>query len=137
MNLAQLIHARWAAAPQLNDLLSVAKVMTGTFFATDPGARYATVTLPGSRAHGFLNDGSSLEVVTIRLRIHHDDYDLGKAVVDAALAVFDRSEFALSADERVINMQRTGLPQELQDPRTGQWDWVIEFHCRVHRGVGQ
>jgi hypothetical protein len=132
MNLAQVLHARWAATAALNELLPVGKVMTGAYFAANPGTRYGTITLPGSRTTGFFNDQSSLEVMTVRVRIHHDDYDQGQAIVAALLAAFDRSEFSLADGSRVVCMQRSGLPQEMQDPRTGQWDWVTDFQCRVH-----
>jgi len=137
MNLAQAIHARWAADARLDALLPVARVMTGTCFAADPGTRFATITLPGGTFEGYANDGSSLSTVLVRIQVHHDDYDGGQAVTEAVLAAFGRAELSLSAGGKVLCMQPAAVPQEVQDPENGQWDWLIDFQCRVHLPAGE
>jgi hypothetical protein len=131
MNLAQAIHTRWAADTVLNGLLPVTQVMTGIYVAGEPGSRYATVALCGGRFEGAANDGSSIDTVTIRIQVHHDDYDTGRSIADAVLASFDRSSFSLSPTDKVICMQRTGLPTETQDAASRRWSWAIDFQCRV------
>jgi hypothetical protein len=132
MNLGAYLHSRWRASPSLNDLLPVEKVMTGLYFAADPGSSYATITLPGGAVEGYANDGSSVDSVKVRFQVHDADYDRGGAIVEALLATFDRSDFALSGNDRVLSMQKCGSPQETQDARTGQWDWIVDFQCRVY-----
>jgi hypothetical protein len=132
MNLAQAIQARWSAAPQLNGLLPAEEVVTGTYFAAEPGGCYATITLPGGTVEGYANDGSSVENVQVRIQVHDDDYGHGQAVVAALLAALDRADFALAGADRVLAMQKTGMPQEIQDPRRGQWEWIVDFRCRVY-----
>ena len=131
MNLAQAIHTRWAADAALNGLLPVTQVMTGIYVAGEPGSRYATVTLCGGRFEGAANDGSSIDTVTIRIQVHYDHYDAGRSIADALLAAFDRSSFPLSPTDKVICMQRTGLPTETQDATGGRWSWTVDFQCRV------
>jgi hypothetical protein len=132
MNLGSYLHSRWQASPPLNDLLPVEKVMTGLYFAADPGSSYATIMLPGGTVEGYANDGSSVDNVTVRFQVHDADYDHGGAIVVALLVTFDRSDFALSGNDRVLSMQKTGMPRETQDPHTGQWDWIVDFKCRVY-----
>jgi hypothetical protein len=132
MNLGYYLHSRWQASPPLNGLLPVEKVMTGLYFAADPGSSYATITLPGGAVEGYANDGSSVDSVTVRIQVHDADYDQGGAIVQALLATFDRSDFPLSGNDRVLSMQKTGMPVETQDPHTGQWDWTVDFKCRVY-----
>jgi hypothetical protein len=132
MNLGYYLHSRWQSNPQLNDLLPAENVMTGLYFTADPGASYATIALPGGTVDGYANDGSSVDNVTVRIQVHNAQYDAGSAIVAALLAAFDRCDFALSGNDRVLSMQKTGMPEERQDPQTGQWDWIVDFKCRVY-----
>lgn len=136
MNLAQYVHTRWAADGTLNGLLPVASVSTGRYFAADPGSRFATITLPGGSYDSRHNDGSAVNRTTVRIQVHHDNYDLGLAIANAVLSAFNRSEFALSGTDRTINMQATGPPMELQNDETAEWDFVIDFDCLVHLATG-
>jgi hypothetical protein len=131
MNLAQLVHARWAASARLNALLPVGKVLAGGRFHGDPGTRYATLTLPGSRSAGIPRAQWVPETVIVRARIHHDDYAAGQAIVAALLACLDGQEFSLVAWQRKVSIERGSVPKEMQDPRTGHWDWVTDLRCRV------
>jgi hypothetical protein len=132
MNLGYYLHARWQASPSLNGLLPVDKVMTGLYFTVDPGPSYATITLPGGTAEGYANDGSSVDNVAVRVQVHDSDYDRGGTIVAAILATFDRADFPLSGNDRLLSMQKAGMPRETQDPHTGQWEWTLDFQCRVY-----
>jgi hypothetical protein len=136
MNLAQVLHARWAANAELDRLLPATAVMTGLNIAGDPATRYASVTLRGGGVESYANDGSSVDQVRVRIDVYDDDYDHGRTVADAVLAAFDRSDFALANGARVISMQKAGIPQEVQDPQSGRWSWPIDFHCRVSLPAG-
>ena len=136
MNLTQALHAHWAADVTLNGLMPATRFVTGTYVAGNPGSRYATVALRGGQFEGAANDGSSIDTVAVRIQVHHDDYDQGRAVADALLAAFDRSGFPLSPTDEVICMQRTGLPAETQDATSGRWTWVVDFDCRVSLAGG-
>jgi hypothetical protein len=131
MNLAQALHSRWASNRTLNALLPVTQVMTGIYVAGEPGSRYATVSLRGGRFEGAANDGSSIDTVSVRIQVHHDDYDQGQAVAEAVLAAFDGSSFPVSPIDKVICMRRKGLPKETQDAAGGRWNWMLDFDCRV------
>jgi hypothetical protein len=130
MNLAQAIHARWAANERLNGLLPADRLITGQVPDDDRRTALATLLITGGRLLGCANDGSSVDELTVRLRVYHPDYDAGSTIVDALLAVFERADFDL-AGGRVVNMQRGGLAQEIQDPHSGRWQWMIEFQCCV------
>lgn len=130
MDIARAIHARWAADQRLSGLLPAEKLTTGRSPGDGRSAPFATLTVGGGRRLSYANDGSSVDELTVRVRIDHTDYDAGGAIVDALLAVFDRSDFDVSGG-RVVAMQRTGLPQESQDPASGRWQWLIEFQCCV------
>jgi hypothetical protein len=134
MNLAEAIQTRWAATPSLCALLPAGQVMTGIYFAQTPPLRFATIALRGGTVEGYANDGSSIDTAAVRIQVHHDQYDQGAAIVAAVLAAFDRSDFAMGATDRVLCVQKSGVPSEAQDPQTGQWDWLIDFNCRLWKG---
>lgn len=131
MNLAQVLQARWAATPALESLFPARQVITGSYFAVDPGSRFATITLPGGKVESYANDGSAVDVVLVRIALCHDDYQQGRAAVEAVLAAFDRSAFDLAGADKVVVMQKTAPPQEAQDPNSGRWTWNLDFQCRV------
>ena len=131
MNLAHLFHTHWLNCPRLNELLAVGRVLTGALFNADPGQRYATITLPGSRSTVVSGFCSPRETITVRVRIHHDDRLLGQMIVQAALYCFDGWRSAGPSPERQILVTCVGEPREMQNPRSGHWDWVLDFHCRV------
>jgi len=132
MNLATAIHARWAASSSLNALLSADQVTSGAHFQSDPAESYATVTLPGGTVEGHANDGSSLVNLLVRILIHHPDCGAGRAVVAAAQTVFNRADLDLGDAGKVLCMRPAALPKETQDPRTGHWQWVLDFECLTH-----
>lgn len=136
MELAAAIHTRWAADEALSALLPAERLTTGLSPGDTPAEPYATLTIAGGRSPVYANDGSSVESLTVRFRIAHSVYDEGGPIVDAVLAAFDRSDFALAGGGKVVAMQRTGWPQESQDTASGGWLWLIEFQCLVQLPAG-
>ena len=131
MDLAAAIHARWAADEALSALLPPGRLTTGLSPGDEPADPYATLTIAGGRGPVYANDGSSVETLTVRFGIAHAVYDLGGPIVEALLAAMDRSDLALAGGGKVVAMQRTGWPQESQDPASGRWLWLVEFQCLV------
>lgn len=134
--IAQYLHTRWAADETLNSLMDASVVTTGIYFQSEPGSRFATITLPGGAYRQRFNDGSALTERLVRIQVHHDNYDLGLQIADAVMSAFNLSEFDLSGSDRVINMHADGPPAELQDPGTGEWDWIVDFTAVTHVVTG-
>lgn len=130
MNLAQVIHQRWAAAETLNNLLPAASVYTG--MGVDPTVPYAVIGKRSDRPAAYHNDGSALSTVCLRIELFHDNHDSAAAVRDQIMAAFDRTDFALSGSDKVINMQRSD-DFEVQE-EAGTWRFVIDFNCTVYLG---
>ena len=128
MNLAEVLHQRWAATEALNDLLPASSVHTGPGVARTTPA--AVITKRSDRPDSYLNDGSSLNTVGVRIQIFHDSYDSAVAVLDQIRTAFDRTEFALSGDDKVVNMRRANDFEDRQDD--GTWRLVIDFDCTVY-----
>ena len=111
MNLGSYLHSRWQASPPLNELLPVEKVMTGLYFAADPGSSYATIMLPGGTVEGYANDGSSVDNVTVRFQIHDADYDHGGAMVRHAVGHLRPLRFrALRERSRTLHAKDRNAP---------------------------
>ena len=128
MNLAEVIHQRWAAATALNDLLPAARVTTGV--SVDPTLPYAVIAKQSERPMVRHNDGSAVDSVGLRIRVFHDNYDSAAAVMEQIRVAFERSDFALSGDDKVIAMQRSDDSQRQEDD--GVWQFVIDFDCMVY-----
>ncbi len=131
MNLAKLIHERWATDAALSALLPVSSVSTGIYFAADPTVPYATITRPGDFVVGRSSDGVRIESVPVRITIYHDldHYDEGEAIADAVKAAFDGSAFDLATEQRVVAMRLVRY-QPLQDD-DGDWYFILDFECTV------
>ena len=128
MNLAEVIHQRWAAAAALEDLLPASRVYTG--MSVDPATPYAVIAKLSDRPAGYHNDGSAVTTVGVRIQVFHDNYDSAAAVVDQVIAAFDRTDFALAGADKVINMQRGNDFHQQEDD--GTWRMVIDFDCTVY-----
>lgn len=128
MDIARAIHARWVADQRLNALLPADKLITGQAPDDDRRTPFATLAIAGGRLLTYANDGSSVDELTVRVRVYHPDYAAGSAIVDALRGAFDRVDFDLTGG-RVAAMQRSGMAQEIQDPTSGRWQWLIEFQC--------
>ncbi len=128
MNLAQVIHQRWAAATALDDLLPASRVFTGV--SVDSTMPYAVISKRSDRPAAYHNDGSALSTVGVRIEVVDDGYDSAAAVMEQVKAAFDRTDFALSGSDKVISMQRSNDFQR-QEPE-GVWRLVIDFVCTVY-----
>ena len=132
MNLEQVIHQRWAASETLNALLPAEHVKTGRSFG-DP-LPYATLTRLKNRTVFRTNAGDALDEVTLRVNVWHDDYDAGRAITEQVKAAFDRSDFALSGGDRVVQMRRTD--DSASQHHDGTWQFTIEFLIEIHLPSG-
>ena len=128
MNLAQVIHQRWAAAEALSNLLPASRVYTG--MADDPTTPFAVITKQSDRPAAYLNDGSSLNTVGVRIQVFHHNYDSAADVMHQVKTAFDRTDFELSGSDKVINMRRSN-DFETQE-KDGVWRLVIDFNCTVY-----
>ena len=132
MNLEQVTHQRWAASETLNGLLPAEKLKTGRSFGDS--LPYATVTRLKNRTRFRTNAGDALDEVTLRINVWHDNYDAGRAIVEQVKATFDRSNFALSGGDRVVQMLRTDDSASQHDD--GTWQFTIEFLVQVYLPSG-
>jgi hypothetical protein len=132
MNLAQVIHQRWAATEPLDDLLPASRVYTG--MSVDPTRPYAVVTRQSDRPVALFNDGSTVDRVGVRVEVFHDNYDSGAAVVHQIKTAFHLVQFALSGSDKVISMQRSNdFERQNED---GVWQFVVDFNCTVYLASG-
>lgn len=132
MNLEQAIHQRWAASDALNALLPAEKVKTGR--SLGDSMPYATIARLKNRTVLRTNAGDALDEVTLRVNVWHDEYDAGRAVAEQVKAAFDRSDFALSDGDRVVQMLRTDDFASQHDD--GAWQFTTEFLVQVHLPSG-
>lgn len=132
MNLGQVIHQRWAAAEALSNVLPASRVYTG--MSIDPTTPYGTITRQSDRPTAYLNDGSTIDQVGLRVQVFHHNHDAGAAVVHQIKAAFHQAEFALAGSDKVINMQRTNDFEHQNDD--GVWQFVVDFKCTVYLASG-
>lgn len=132
MNLAQVIHQRWAAAEALDQLLPASRVYTG--MSVDPRPPYAVITRQSDRPSAYFHDGSTVDQVGVRVQVFHDNHDAGAAIVHQIKRAFHQSQFALSGSDKVINMQRANDSERPNDD--GLWQFVIDFNCTVYLASG-
>jgi len=132
VNLEEAIHQRWAASEALAALLPAENVHTGRSLGdTIP---YATLTRRANRTALRTNSGDALDEVSLRIDVWHDDYDAGRAIVHEIKAAFDRSDFALSGGDRVVEMRRTDDSASQHDD--GVWQFTIDFLVQVYLASG-
>jgi len=132
MNLAQVIHQRWAAASPLNDLLPAGRVYTGT--SVDPTLPYAVICRESGRPVGRHNDGSAVDTVGVRIRVFGDNRDAAAAIVHQVKLAFDRTAFELAGSDKVINMQRSADSERQTDDSL--WEMTVDFDCTVYLASG-
>ncbi len=128
MNLVEVVHQRWAAASALSDLLPAQRVYTG--IGVDPTMPYAVIGKRSHRPAVRHNDGSAVDTVGLRIEVFHDDHDSAMAIMDQVKAAFDRTGFALSGSDKVIDVQRVNDSQRQEND--GVWRLVIDFDCTVY-----
>ncbi len=127
MNLAQILHHRWAAAEPLNELLPAERVFTGT--SVVPAMPLAVISRCHTRPAVQFTDGAGLDTVGVRIELYDPSYDASQAVLEALKAAFDRTSFDLADGAKVLYMRRTA-DHARQEP-DGTWRTTIEFDCTV------
>ena len=132
MNLAQVIHQRWADAEGLDDLLPASRVTTG--MNLDPSLPYAVISKQSDQVVERFSDGSAVDNVGLRVQVFHDNHDAGSDIVHQIKAAFDRTSFDLAGSDKVINMQRSNDFEVHQDD--GTWRFVVDFTCTVQLATG-
>ncbi len=129
------IHDRWAADTTLNGLIPVARFITGTRFGDDdraPDYPYATMThLPGGGKTYTNTNKVAHPQVTLTVYVGADQFDEGKAAIEAVVDAFDRADFALSSPDSVLNMQANGSPEVIQDDGDGTWAFAVGFTLSI------
>ena len=104
MNLAQVIHQRWAAAEPLNTLLPASRVFTG--LGADAGTPLAVLSKRSDRPVACFHDGSGIDRVGLRIQIFHHCYEAAAAVMHQVKVAFDRNHFALYFSRSTIPFVR-------------------------------
>ena len=132
MSLEQAVHQRWAATGALASLLPVENVTTG--LARGDSLPYATIVRKQGRTTLRTNAGATLEEVTLRINVWHDDHDAGRDIAEQVEAAFEGADFALSSGERAIQMRRTDEQGSQRDD--GIWRFAIEFLVHVYLPTG-
>jgi hypothetical protein len=132
MNLAQVIHQRWAGDEALSALLPASHLYTG--MSVDPTPPYAVISRQSDRPLAVFNDGSAVDRVGVRVQVFHDNYDAGAAVVHQIKAAFHLAEFPLAGSDKVIGMQRSNDFERQNDD--GVWQFVVDFQCAVYLAGG-
>lgn len=132
MNLEEAIHQRWAADDALIALLPVEKVTTGR--STENSVPYATIQRRGSRTAIRTNTGDALDEVSLEIHVWHEDHDAGLAITSLVKAAFQRSDFALSGSDRVVQMRRSG--DSAVQHADGLWQFSIDFLVQVYLASG-
>jgi len=143
VNLSQVIHTRWAADVTLNGLLAAStKVVTGRHFAEDPGTSWAWIEMLGGPYETRMNSEIAVAAVTVRFTVHYavdgaDNHTSCNTACNAIHDVFDNEDFALANSDQVLCMRANGIPVEMQDEETGEWEFTVEYTCRVRLAVGR
>jgi hypothetical protein len=128
MTLEQAIHTRWAADAKLNAALPAERVTTGRTSLS--GVPYATILRQSCRTLLRTNAGDSLDEITLRIHVWHDDHDAGRAITDAATAAFDQATFPLDAGRRVVQMRRQS--EATEEHPAGKWQFTLAFTVQVY-----
>ena len=131
MNLAQVIHQRWAAAAGLNAILPAARVYTGMSF--DSSLPFAVITKESDRPT-YADDGSAVDDVGLRIRVFHERHAAAAEIIHEIKVAMDRTAFDLAGSDKVLNMQRVNDFEQQRDD--GTWQMVIDFTCSVYLASG-
>jgi hypothetical protein len=132
MNLAQVIHQRWAADTTLNGLLPATRVYTGLSF--DPLRPFAVISKESDKPETYHSDGSAIDSVGLRIQVFHDNYDAGAEIAHQIKAAFDRTAFDLAGSDKVLNIQRGNDSENQNDD--GVWQFIMDFNCTVYLASG-
>jgi hypothetical protein len=132
MNLAQVIHQRWAAATALCALLPASRLFTGASF--DPAPPLAVMTKQSDKPDSYQSDGSAIDLVVLRLRVLHVQHDAAAEIIHEIKKAFDRTSFDLADGDTVLAMQRVNDYE--QQRNDGAWEMIIDFKCSVYLASG-
>jgi hypothetical protein len=132
MNLAQVIHQRWAADATLNGLLPATRAYTGLSF--DSVRPFAVISKQSDKPESCHSDGSSIDAVVMRIQIFHDHYDAGAEIVHHIKTTFDRTAFNLAGSDKVLNIRRSNDSEKQNND--GVWQFTIDFSCTVYLAAG-
>src|SRR3972149_10910601 len=132
MNLAQVIHQRWAAATTLNGLLPASRVDTGLSF--DPLRPFAVISKESDRPETYHSDGSAVDTVGLRIQVFHDNYDAGAEIMHQIKVAFDRTAFDLAGSDKVLNIERSNDWERQHND--GAWHFVVAFKCTGSLAAG-
>lgn len=127
MNLARMLHHRWAADERLNRLLPAQRVFTGT--SVTPAMPVAVISRCRAEPAVQFADGGGLDTVSVRIELYDPSHDASLAVLDALKRAFDRASFDLPGSGKVLFMRRI-VDQTRQEP-DGAWHTTIDFLCTV------
>ncbi len=128
MNLEQALHQRWSDHQALNAVLPADRVTTGR--SSLGSLPRATVSRRTRRTVCRTNSGDTIEEVTLDMRLRHESFDDGIAVVQHFLTAFDRSQFSLSDDAKVLSLRR--IEDDSYQADDGTWQFRVEMLARVH-----
>jgi hypothetical protein len=132
MNLAQVIHQRWAATTALNALLPASRVYTGLSF--DPTRPLAVISKESDRPATYHSDGSAIDTVVLRIQVFHDHYDAGLAIVNQIKTAFDHASFDLTGSDKVLNIDRSNDSEH--QTNDGTWQFIVDLKCTVFLASG-
>ena len=132
MNLAQVLHQRWAADAALNSALPAGRVFTGP--SVDPNTPFAVITRRSARPRTHFGDGSGIDTVAVRVEVFDESYDAAAAVVHALSGAFDGVTFDLAGANRVLIMQRRDESEH--QSVDGVWRLTVDFDCTVYFDSG-
>ena len=132
MNLAQVIHQRWAANSTLDNLLLATRVYTGLSF--NPERPFAVISKESDKPETYQSDGAAIDSVGLRIQVFHDHYDAGAEIVHRIKAAFDRTAFDLAGSDKVLNTQRANDTEK--QTNNGVWQFTIDFNCTVYLASG-
>lgn len=123
----QLLHQRWNDAAALEALLPSRRVTTG---------RSLLNTLPraaiGRRSRSVVcrtNLGEVIEQIVLEVRLEHEEFDRGAAIVGEFLRVFDRKRFPLSGGAKVLQLRRA--EDDCRQRDDGVWQFRVAMVARV------
>ena len=128
MKLLEALRYRWAADAALTTLLAVDRVSTGP--ADEASIPYAVITRQTQRPVVQHNDAAAIESVRTRIDMFHDNYDSGWAIAQQIKRTYDRTQFDIANNDRVIDMRRADESDDRDDD--GIWRFTIDFDITVY-----
>ena len=128
MNLEQALHQHWSDNQALSALLPVDRVTTGR--STGGTLPCATVARRSRRTVCRTNSGDTIEEVTVAMRLRHESFDDGIAIVQQFLTAFDRSQFSLADGAKVLSLRR--IEDNCHQADDGTWRFQVELLARIH-----